>query len=287
MEFRNINHWKTEMKKIAISKELDIQNVQQRYVLEEFAKKIGLSKYNDMFILKGGFVVSTLLGLDTRMTRDLDVTYRSTIYGIEEIRKILIEIIETETDSFFDYSLENIRRAQEDNQYSGFVAQIIAKCDNTRIIMKIDISNNTLIFPGALNSKLKSLFSNEILNLNTYTVENIIAEKYETTLDRGEYNTRMRDLFDIYLLLNENNHLIDNEMLAKTIIKVSENRDTLENLNDFDEIIKMLENSSIFNYNFQKYKEEQYPKSKITLSDIFEKFKVVDQMIKSYQKNNV
>lgn len=69
--------------------------------------------------------------------------------------------------------------------------------ENTWIKIKIDISNNTLIFPNALNSKLNSLFSLKTLSLMTYPIENIIAEKYETTLDRGEHNTRMRDLFDI------------------------------------------------------------------------------------------
>lgn len=74
MKYRNVENWKTEMKKLAKLKKLDIQDVQQRYVLEEFAEKISLSKYNKMLVLKGGFVVSTLLGLDTRMTRDIDVT---------------------------------------------------------------------------------------------------------------------------------------------------------------------------------------------------------------------
>lgn len=116
----------------------------------------------------------------------------------------------------------------------------------------------------------------------TYSLENIIAEKYETTLDRGEYNTRIRDLFDIYLLMSENPNLIDQELLAKTITKVSEDRDTLENLNEFDEIIEMLGNSTIFNTNFSKYKEKQYPHLSITLTDILNQFKVINEMTKDF-----
>lgn len=78
MKFRNVDNWKTEMKKISTSRGLNIQDVQQRYVLEEFAEKIGSSNYKHLLILKGGFVISTILGLDTRMARDLDVTCRST-----------------------------------------------------------------------------------------------------------------------------------------------------------------------------------------------------------------
>jgi len=287
MKYRNVENWKTEMKKLAKLKKLDIQDVQQRYVLEEFAEKISLSKYNKMLVLKGGFVVSTLLGLDTRMTRDIDITCKSTIYSLEEMENILQTIVETKSESFFDYSIDRVIEAQIDDYYSGFIAQIIAKHENTLIKIKLDISNNTLIFPNALKYNFNSLFSTKKIELMTYPIENIIAEKYETTLDRGEYNTRMRDLFDVYLLMNENTYLIDQELLAKTIIEVSKDRDTLDNLEEFDDIVEILETSSIFNKHFQSYKEKQYPYMNITLKEIFEKFKLINQMIIVYQKTEV
>lgn len=284
MKYRNVENWKTEMKKLAKLKKLDIQDVQQRYVLEEFAEKISLSKYNKMLVLKGGFVVSTLLGLDTRMTRDIDVTCKGTIYSLEEMENILQTIVETKSESFFDYSIDRVIEAQIDDYYSGFIAQIIAKHANTLIKIKLDISNNTLIFPNALKYNFNSLFSTKKIELMTYPIENIIAEKYETTLDRGEYNTRMRDLFDVYLLMNANTYLIDQELLVKTIIEVSKDRDTLDNLKEFDDIVEILETSYIFNKHFQSYKEKQYPYMNVTLKEIFEKFKLINQMIIVYQK---
>lgn len=284
MKYRNVENWKTEMKKLAKLKKLDIQDVQQRYVLEEFAEKISLSKYNKMLVLKGGFVVSTLLGLDTRMTRDIDVTCKSTIYSLEEMENILQTIVETKSESFFDYSIDRVIEAQIDDYYSGFIAQIIVKHANTLIKIKLDISNNTLIFPNALKYNFNSLFSTKKIELMTYPIENIIAEKYETTLDRGEYNTRMRDLFDVYLLMNANTYLIDQELLVKTIIEVSKDRDTLDNLKEFDDIVEILETSYIFNKHFQSYKEKQYPYMNVTLKEIFEKFKLINQMIIVYQK---
>ena len=287
MKYRNVENWKTEMKKLAKLKKLDIQDVQQRYVLEEFAEKISLSKYNKMLVLKGGFVVSTLLGLDTRMTRDIDVTCKGTIYSLEEMENILQTIVETKSESFFDYSIDRVIEAQIDDYYSGFIAQIIAKHANTLIKIKLDISNNTLIFPNALKYNFNSLFSTKKIELMTYPIENIIAEKYETTLDRGEYNTRMRDLFDVYLLMNANTYLIDQELLVKTIIEVSKDRDTLDNLKEFDDIVEILETSYIFNKHFQSYKEKQYPYMNVTLKEIFEKFKLINQMIIVYQKTEV
>lgn len=287
MKYRNIDNWKTEMKKLAKLKKLDIQDVQQRYVLEEFAEKISLSKYSNMLVLKGGFVVSTLLGLDTRMTRDIDITCKSTIYSLDEMKTILQEVIETKSESFFDYSIGRVVESQIDDYYSGFIAQIIAKHENTLIKIKLDISNNTLIFPDALKSYFNSLFSTKMIELMTYPIENIIAEKYETTLDRGEYNTRIRDLFDIYLLLDENRYLVDEKLLAQTIIEVAKDRDTLENITDFSEIIEVLEKSDIFNKHFQNYRKKQYPHENVTLKEVLKKFEDINQMIIDYQKTEV
>lgn len=117
MKYRNVENWKTEIKKLAKSKKLDIQDVQQRYVLEEFAEKISLSKYSNMLVLKGGFVVSTLLGLDTRMTRDIDITCKSTIYSLDEMKTILQEVIETKSESFFDYSIGCVVESQIFNKH--------------------------------------------------------------------------------------------------------------------------------------------------------------------------
>lgn len=279
MEFKNIDHWKTTMKKIAKERKLDIQDVQQRYILEEFAQKISASKYKELLVLKGGFIVSTLLGLDTRMTRDLDLTCRTTIYKEDTIKEILLEVINTPHPTFFEYSLDHIRPAQEDDHYSEFVSTIKAKQGKSEIKLKLDISNNTLIYPKALNSSLPSLFNNEPIHLNTYSLENIIAEKFETTLDRGEFNGRMRDLVDIYLLMENNAFMIDSNLLADTIVKVSKERNTLDNLDDFYEIIDSLGNSQIFNSNYVKYLNDQYPSMSLPVSKIFDKFKYIYSLI--------
>ncbi|MDD3746037.1 MAG: nucleotidyl transferase AbiEii/AbiGii toxin family protein [Anaerostipes sp.] len=281
MVFRNVDAWKTAMKRIAKERGLDIQDVQQRYVLEEFAEKIGASKYGNSLVLKGGFIVSTILGLDTRMTRDLDITCRSTIYNLDEVRSILKEIIQTKTKSFFEYKLVNIKEAQEDDKYSGFIVLLQASNNNTNIKLKLDISNNTLIYPEAIRTEIDSLFSNEKIRLASYPIENIIAEKFETTLDRGEFNTRMRDLFDVYLLMKENGCRINEEQLAQTIIEVSKDRGTLENLEEFEEMIQYLGESDIFCKNFEKYRKDQYPNQEISLSQVFEQFQLIHKLVEN------
>lgn len=278
----NIDSWKHQMRSFSSKYNLDIQEVYQRFILEEFAQMISHSKYKEKFIIKGGFVVSTLLGFETRMTRDIDVTYSSAIYSKEEITTIINNIIKGNYNSIFSYSISNIEKSQEDDEYSGYIVTLSAKLDNTRFYLKLDISNNSLIHPEAIQKNLRSLFYDSAISVYTYQIENIIAEKFETTLDRGEFNGRIRDLFDIYFLMTECAQLVDKRILVDSVVKVSEDRDTISNLNSYDTIKKELLNSKIFIQNFKKYKDIQYPQYKIEPEDIFTVFNDIHSLILLY-----
>ena len=278
MIYRNTDNWKNEMKKAAKLNGADVPSMQQRFILEEFAKKIGSSPYGDRLILKGGFIVSTLLGMDTRTTRDLDVTCRTTIYDISEMENIVKKVLKTPSDSFFEYELADIKQAQKDDENAGFIVSINARKDNISLNLKIDVSNNTLIYPDAIRTTLPSMFNEEDIELLSYPLENIIAEKYETTLDRGEFNSRMRDLYDIYFLMKDSSQLVDKNLLADTIIKVSEERGTIDNLYEFEEILEELQNSTAFQSSFKKH-GEKFGFEDITLKDVFKIFREIHDMV--------
>ena len=278
MIYRNTDNWKSEIKKSAKLKGVDVPSMQQRFILEEFAKKIGSSPYGDRLILKGGFIVSTLLGMDTRTTRDLDVTCRTTIYDISEMENIVKKVLKTPSDSFFEYELADIKQAQKDDENAGFIVSINARKDNISLNLKIDVSNNTLIYPDAIRTTLPSMFNEEDIKLLSYPLENIIAEKYDTTLDRGEFNSRMRDLYDIYFLMKDSSQLVDKNLLADTIIKVSEERGTIDNLYEFEEILEELQNSTAFQSSFKKH-GEKFGFEDITLKDVFKIFREIHDMV--------
>lgn len=278
MIYRNTDNWKSEIKKSAKLKGVNVPSMQQRFILEEFAKKIGSSPYGDRLILKGGFIVSTLLGMDTRTTRDLDVTCRTTIYDISEMENIVKKVLKTPSDSFFEYELADIKQAQKDDENAGFIVSINARKDNISLNLKIDVSNNTLIYPDAIRTTLPSMFNEEDIKLLSYPLENIIAEKYETTLDRGEFNSRMRDLYDIYFLMKDSSQLVDKNLLADTIIKVSEERGTIDNLYEFEEILEELQNSTAFQSSFKKH-GEKFGFEDITLKDVFKIFREIHDMV--------
>lgn len=279
MAYKNIDQWKNGMIKYAKEKNMDLRDVQQRFILEEFAEKISNSKYRDSLIIKGGFVVSNLLGFENRTTLDMDATVNSTVYSVEEINNMITDIIEEDiTKSFFDYRIGDIKEGQSDDGYPGYSVSILALKGKTRLNLKIDISNNTLIYPEAIEHTFISLFSDKKINVCTYAVENIIAEKIETTLDRGIYNTRMRDLFDVYNLLTQKDISIDMNVLIDSFVNVSKSRNTLNNIYDYEELISELSESAVFKENFNRFKKIKEIED-VSLKDIFTVFKGVIEKI--------
>lgn len=279
MAYKNIDQWKNGMIKYAKEKNMDLRDVQQRFILEEFAEKISNSKYRDSLIIKGGFVVSNLLGFENRTTLDMDATVNSTVYSVEEINNMITDIIEEDiTKSFFDYRIGDIKEGQSDDGYPGYSVSILALKGKTRLNLKIDISNNTLIYPEAIEHTFISLFSDKKINVCTYAVENIIAEKIETTLDRGIYNTRMRDLFDVYNLLTQKDISIDINVLIDSFVNVSKSRNTLNNIYDYEELISELSESAVFEENFNRFKKIKEIED-VSLEDIFTVFKDVIEKI--------
>ena len=279
MAYKNIDQWKNGMIKYAKEKNMDLRDVQQRFILEEFAEKISNSKYRDSLIIKGGFVVSNLLGFENRTTLDMDATVNSTVYSVEEINNMITDIIEEDiTKSFFDYRIGDIKEGQSDDGYPGYTVSILALKGKTRLNLKIDISNHTLIYPEAIDHTFNSLLSDKKINVCTYAVENIIAEKIETTLDRGIYNTRMRDLFDVYNLLTQKDISIDMNVLIDSFVNVSKSRNTLNNIYDYEELISELSESAVFEENFNRFKKIKEIED-VSLEDIFTVFKDVIEKI--------
>lgn len=285
MKYTSVDQWKSKMKRLSDINNIDVQAMQQRYILEEFARKISKSKHKNSIVLKGGFVVSALLGIDERKTRDIDFTYNSTIYSIDEIRCIIEDICSTDTDSFFNYEIASISEEQLDDHYSGYSCLLDAINGKARLHLKLDISNNSLIYPKGIETKVHSFIDDDNIDVLSYPIENIIAEKYETTLDRGEFNSRIRDLFDVHFLYQENHHLIDDKLLAKTIIAVSKDRNTYDNLFDYDELIDELLRSEIFNKNFNNYKSKYYKHREETINDIFHTFGMINNLVQKELNN--
>ena len=130
---------------------------------------------------------------------------------------------------------------------------ISARKNSLLFNLKIDLAENAFIFPSAVRFGYKSSFDDEVIEVLSYPIENILAEKFETSLDRGEFNTRIRDFVDMQMIFKGNSNLIDKKKLAHTILEVSCDRGTEMNLLNYDRLTSDIFDSPVFKENFNNY----------------------------------
>ena len=243
MRFTNANSFKSKIKDIAKSKGIPAQQVQQQYLLEEILKAIARSDYKDAFILKGGYLIGQIIGLDKRTTMDLDVTLKGIRLDINTLVAIFRKIINL-ADSQFLFNVEFAESIRGEDKYGGVRLKISASYEHLREYVFVDITTDDAITPGKINYQIRSVFDEVRIDIWSYNLESILAEKVETILSRGEASTRPRDRYDVYVLTQLNSELIDFDLLSQAIYRTAEKRGTIERIIEWKQILDTLGKSN-------------------------------------------
>lgn len=243
MRFTNANSFKSKIKDIAKSKGIPAQQVQQQYLLEEILKAIARSDYKDAFILKGGYLIGQIIGLDKRTTMDLDVTLKGIRLDINTLVAIFRKIINL-ADSQFLFNVEFAESIRGEDKYGGVRLKISASYEHLREYVFVDITTDDAITPGKINYQIRSVFDEVRIDIWSYNLESILAEKVETILSRGEASTRSRDRYDVYVLVHLNSEIIDYDILSKAIYRTAEKRGSIESIIKWKRILDDLSESS-------------------------------------------
>ena len=185
----------------------------RNYAMERFLERVALSKYKDNFILKGGMLVSAMVGLQNRATMDIDTTIRNFPLDCEHAKQIVEEIAATPIDDNIRFEIKDVSNIMDEAEYGGVRLSLDAFLDATKIPLKIDISTGDVITPAEITYHYKLMFEQRYISLWAYTLETVLAEKIETVLSRGVLNTRLRDFYDLYILQNAGME-IDTKTLA-------------------------------------------------------------------------
>ena len=243
MRFTNANSFKSKIKDIAKSKGIPAQQVHQQYLLEEILKAIARSDYKDAFILKGGYLIGQIIGLDKRTTMDLDVTLKGIRLDINTLVAIFRKIINL-ADSQFLFNVEFAESIRGEDKYGGVRLKISASYEHLREYVFVDITTDDAITPGKINYQIRSVFDEVRIDIWSYNLESILAEKVETILSRGEASTRPRDRYDVYVLVHLNSEIIDYDILSKAIYRTAEKRGSIESIIKWKRILDDLSESS-------------------------------------------
>ena len=194
---------------------IQAQIIMRNYVMERFLERISLSKYRNNFILKGGMLVSAMVGLDTRSMMDIDTTIKNIPLSVENARKMIEEIIAIPIDDGMAFSIKSVSEIMDEAEYSGVRANLEATLETMRTPLKVDISTGDVITPREVSYTFKLMFEERTISILAYNLETVLAERMETVIARGVANTRMRDYYDLYVLQSEYTHTIDMEQFMQ------------------------------------------------------------------------
>ncbi|MCF6464508.1 nucleotidyl transferase AbiEii/AbiGii toxin family protein [Clostridium sp. Cult2] len=253
-----------------LSKEKDInaQILLRNYMLERLLERISLSEFKDKFILKGGMLIAALVGIDMRSTIDMDATIKSYPVTEKSIKEAFDSILSVPINDGVQIVFIKIEVIRDEDGYNGFRVSLEALMDNARIPLKVDITTGDEITPKEVVYSFDLLLENRTINILAYNIETVLAEKVETIISRGIANTRMRDFYDIYILLKLQNHCIDNELLAKALIATAKKRGSYNLLNDGELILReVFSDASSYNH-WKRYQRKNTYANDISWEDI-------------------
>lgn len=229
---------KGKIRNIANSKNLRSQEVLQMFFFERFLERLSKSKYKFNFVIKGGLLISSMIGIDNRTTMDMDTTIKGVPLKEEVIRNIISEIINVEVNNGIEFKITDISHIREEDEYENFRVHLIANFDKIKNDMKIDITTGDAITPKEIEYLYPCMFQEESLRVLAYPLETILAEKYESVIKRNIFTTRMRDFYDLYNLYNLRKEEIDFDILKQAIILTANRRGSFSLMKQAMEIIK-------------------------------------------------
>lgn len=238
--FSNANSFKAKIKNISKDKEIPAQQVQQHYLIEQVLKMISTSSYRDSFIVKGGYLIGQMIGLDKRTTMDLDVTLKGTEMSRENLIHIFEEILCSKTDGF-SFSVDKLEPIRQDDEYGGFSLKLNATFDTLKEVVFIDITTGDKITPREITYSMTSIFTNESIKIWTYNLETVLAEKLETIISRGLASTRPRDRYDLFTLYKLRKEEINLEVLKNALENTAEKRKSKDTIYNWEEQVRGIE----------------------------------------------
>ena len=229
---------KGSIRSMASKKNLRAQEVLQMFLFERILERLANSSYRNNFILKGGLLISSMIGISERTTMDMDTTVRGIQMEEDEIVKAVKEIIAVDVSDGIEFEYESIEPIREEDAYNNFRIHLRAKYEKIDSPMKIDVTTGDVITPAAVQYEFPMLFDEKAIPVLAYTLETILAEKYETIIRRNIGTTRARDYYDLHTLYRSRKEEIRTDILKEAVLHTAKKRESTEDMQDWREIIQ-------------------------------------------------
>lgn len=196
---KNAMQLKAIMKKLAKENQISAQLVLQNYMLERFLERVSLSPYRDNYIIKGGFLISSMVGLNSRATMDMDATIKGYPVTQDAVQKMIEQILTVPVDDDITFTFKSIGEIREGDEYTGYRVALTADFPPMAVPLKLDITTGDKITPREIQYDYKLMLEDRHIQVMAYNLATILAEKLETVISRSDQNTRPRDYYDVYV----------------------------------------------------------------------------------------
>lgn len=253
---KNAMQLKAIINNIAKEKGIRPQLALQNYMLERFLERLSLSQYRDNFIIKGGFLIASMVGLDTRATMDMDATIKGYSVSQESVQQMIENIIAIPADDNIIFEFKSVGDIRDDDEYGGHRVALSANYGKMAVPLKLDITTGDKITPKEIEYEYKLMLDDRSIRVLAYNLPTILAEKLETIISRSDQNTRSRDYYDVYILTKLQAKSIDPVMLRAALDATTQKRGTANAIENYSEVIDTVKDSKVMKQRWDIYRDD-------------------------------
>lgn len=232
---------KGRIKSVAKQNNADARTLMRIYMMERFLERLAQSEYRDNFIIKGGILVTAMIGVAHRSTMDIDTSMKNLNLSAEDALRVVNQVKDIDLDDGVSFDVKDVSNIMDEMEYPGIRVTMNANVGRLITPLKIDISTGDVITPRAIEFNYDLLLEDRSISLWSYNLETILAEKLQTVLTRGILNTRMRDFYDIRMLLDTYEDKVNKVVLKDAFAATCNKRGTDHLQEQAEEIIKIIE----------------------------------------------
>ena len=232
---------KGRIKSVAKQNNADARTLMRIYMMERFLERLAQSEYRDNFIIKGGILVTAMIGVAHRSTMDIDTSMKNLNLSAEDALRVVNQVKDIDFDDGVSFEVKDVSNIMDEMEYPGIRVTMNANVGRLITPLKIDISTGDVITPRAIEFNYDLLLEDRSISLWSYNLETILAEKLQTVLARGILNTRMRDFYDIRMLLDTYEDKVNKAVLKDAFAATCKKRGTNHLQEQAEEIIKIIE----------------------------------------------
>lgn len=257
------------------------QKFYQLFYFERILERISKSNYKGKIILKGGLLLTSIIGDDERTTKDMDATLKGVSLTKDDVEKVFNEVLNININDGVQFQIISIKDIRMEDEYGGFRLNILSKLDNNKTYVTVELTTGDIITPKEMKYNYNSIFEDKKIPIMSYTLETVLAEKFQTIITRGLLNTRLKDFYDIYILINTKMDKLNKSILIEAVQNTFKKRQTSIDIERFNVVISYLIDDINMNNLWKEYCLKNNYASNVTFEDTINAVKQIIEILES------